>query len=104
MIKPTLLLLPGLLLAASSMTFAAPVTVDATLTSLDCSGDYCQLSFMVNNKPQQAICADEVYCEQWDDADAIPTEFLSKTAKLKIEQVHLEDEGVDADVVSNIQF
>ncbi len=97
-----ILFITGGFLLATSTAIAAPV--DAKLTSLNCDGDYCQLSFTVNNKAQTAICADETYCEQWDDAGAIPKDLLSKTAKLTIIKQHLEDEGIDADVVSEIAF
>lgn len=30
------------------------------------------------DKAQTAICADETYCEKWDDAGAIPQDVLSK--------------------------
>lgn len=89
-------------LLATGTAFAAPV--DAKLTGIDCDGDYCQLSFTVNDKAQTAICADETYCEQWDDAGAIPKNLLSKTAKLTIIKQHLEEENIDADVVSEIAF
>lgn len=101
MLKNFLFAISGLVLA-TGVAYAAPV--DAKLTGLNCDGDYCLLWFTVADKAQTAICADETYCEKWDDAGAIPQDVLSKTAKLTIIKQHLEDEGVDADVVSEIAF
>ena len=99
MLKKFLFAISGLVLA-SGIAHAAPV--DAKLTALNCDGDYCQLSFTVADKAQTAICADETYCEKWDDAGAIPQDVLSKTVKLTLIKMHLEDENKDADVVSEI--
>ena len=101
MLKNFLFAISGLVLA-TSIVHAAPV--DAKLTGLNCDGDYCILSFTANDKAQTAICADETYCEKWDDAGAIPANLLSKTAKLTIIKQHLEDENIDADVASEIAF
>ncbi len=99
MLKNFLFAISGLVLA-TSVVHAAPV--DAKLTGLDCDGDYCQLSFTVADKAQTAICADETYCEKWDDAGAIPQDVMSKTVKLTLIKMHLDDENKDADVVSEI--
>lgn len=90
------------LILATSAAVAAPV--DATLTGLDCSGDYCQLAFTANNKAQTAICADDTYCEAWAEEEAVPANLKAKPAKLTIESQFLEDINANADVVSKIEF
>ena len=90
------------LVLATSAAVAAPV--EATLTGLDCSGDYCQLAFTANNKAQTAICADDTYCEEWSEQEAVPASVKAKTAKLTIESQHLEDLNANADVVTKIEF
>ena len=101
-------MLKNFLFAISALVFSTAVVhaapVDAQLTGLDCDGDYCLLSFTAADKAQTAICADETYCEKWDDAGAIPQDVLSKTVKLTLIKMHLEDENKDADVVSEIAF
>lgn len=99
MLKDFLIITSSLLLATST-AFAAPV--EASLTGLDCSGDYCQLAFTVNNKPQQAICADETYCEAWSEQEAVPASLKAKPVKLTIESQYLEDIKANADVVTKI--
>ena len=99
MLKKFLFAISGLVIA-TGVAHAAPV--DAKLAGLNCDGDYCILSFTVADKAQTAICADETYCEKWDDAGAIPQDVLSKTVKLTLIKMHLDDEDKDADVVSEI--
>lgn len=82
----------------------AATPVKATLTGIDCGGDYCELAFVVDQKAQKAVCADETYCEQWADADAIPAALLAKPVSLTIERHPLEETGKEVDVVSHIQF
>ncbi|ONG38767.1 hypothetical protein BKE30_11410 [Alkanindiges hydrocarboniclasticus] len=96
------LLITSSLVVATSAAFAAPV--EATLTGMDCSGDYCQLAFTVNNKAQTAICADDTYCEEWSEQETVPASVKAKPAKLTIESQHLEDQNAHADVVTKIEF
>lgn len=88
------------LVIATSAAIAAPV--EATLTGLDCSGDYCQLAFTVNNQPQQAICADETYCEAWAEQEAVPASLKAKPVKLTVESQYLEDIKANANIVTKI--
>lgn len=105
MLKRFFFLTSSLILATSAAYAATPVTpVKATLTGIDCGGDYCELAFVVDGQAQKAVCADETYCEQWADADAIPAALLAKPASLKIERHPLEENGKEVDVVSHIQF
>lgn len=101
MLKRFLLITSGLILTTSAAV-AAPV--EASLTGMDCSGDYCQLAFTVNNKAQTAICADDTYCEAWSEHEAVPADLKAKPAKLTIESQHLEDINANADVVTKIEF
>jgi hypothetical protein len=97
-----LLFITSTIVLASSAAFAAPV--EATLTGMDCSGDYCQLAFVIDNKAQQAICADDTYCEAWAEEEEVPASLKAKPAKLTIESQQLEDQDTNVNVITQIEF
>ena len=95
----------GLFIAGVSLTTSVNAeTVKAHLTGMDCSGDYCQLQYKVDNKLQQAVCADEVYCEKWADSENFPASVQNKPATLHLKREILDGDKTESTIVHNIEL
>lgn len=79
-------------------------SIKAHLTGIDCSGDYCQLQYKVYNKLQQAVCADEIYCEKWADSEKLPATVQDKLATLFLKREKLDGDNTESTIVHNIEL